>query len=116
MPCWRQPARDLPELLTAAAAALSEVTSSPTRDGEVTWATGGDVFAVLGSDGASAEFALDRAVAAAAVRTPDTAPSPRGPGWVLFRPETLDSHGKDRASAWFASACRHAAGGEKSRT
>jgi hypothetical protein len=106
----------LRDLLTAAAAALSDLTSSPTRDGEVTWAKGGDVFAVLGSDGASAEFALDRAVAAAAVRTPDTAPSPRGPGWVQFRPETLDSHGEDRASAWFASAYRHAAGRDVSRT
>jgi hypothetical protein len=96
----------LREVIEAAAADLDAVEASTTGDGTTTWSRGAEPFAAMrGSDGA-AEFALDPAVAAAAVRTPDTTPSPRGPGWVLFQPVVLDPHGVDRARAWFASAHR----------
>ncbi len=55
-----------------------------------------------------AEFRLDGAVASAAQRTPDTGASDRGPGWVQFRPATLDGHAADRAVAWLGFAARHA--------
>jgi hypothetical protein len=100
----------LGELLEAAADDLANVSTSPSLGGGVTWARGSEVFAALDGEGASADFRLDPAVAAAAARTPDTAASSRGPGWVSFRPATLDAHGEDRASAWFESAYRHAAG------
>ena len=98
-------------LLEAAAADPDDVIASPTADGGIAWSRGDDVFATLDGDGASAEFRLDPAIASAAVRTPDTGPSPRGQGWVRFQPATLDAHGADRASAWFASAYRRASGG-----
>lgn len=96
----------LRELLATVAADLDDVTPAPTPDDGVTWSRGAEVFAALGSDGGSAEFLLDPAIAGAAVRTPDTAPSPRGSGWVRFRPTTLDAHAVDRATAWFISAHR----------
>jgi hypothetical protein len=46
----------------------------------------------------------------AALRTPDTAPSPRGPDWVAFAPEVLDDPAIDRAEAWFLSGHRLATG------
>ena len=60
--------------------------------------------------GDRAEFRLDPAVAAAALRTPDTSPSPRGADWVAFSPAALDGHALDRAKAWLASAWRRADG------
>jgi len=44
--------------------------------------------------------------ARAALRTPDTTPSQRGPEWVSFSPEALDDQAVDRAEAWFLSAHR----------
>jgi hypothetical protein len=70
------------------------------------WAVADVVFAVL--DGGRAEFRLDAMVARAALRTPDTAPSTRGPDWVGFAPSTLDDGAVDRAEAWFLSAYRRA--------
>jgi hypothetical protein len=67
---------------------------------------GGRPFAVLRRD--HLEVALDPAVAAAAQRTPDVTSSPRGPGWVRFRPRVLDGHAVDRAQAWLRSAHRGA--------
>jgi hypothetical protein len=55
-----------------------------------------------------AEFRLDPLVAKAALRTPDTQPSERGPDWLRFSPQALDGHAVDRAEAWFASAWRRA--------
>ncbi|MEO8274167.1 MAG: hypothetical protein ABI620_08875 [Chloroflexota bacterium] len=71
-----------------------------------TWSHKGMAFAVLGPTGI--ELRLDPAIAAAATRTPDTAPSPRGPGWVRFSPRELDGHAVDRLRAWFALAHRRA--------
>jgi hypothetical protein len=72
-----------------------------------TWAAGPSVFATLAGD--RAEFRLDPAVSAAALRTPDTAPSPRGGDWIAFQPLVIDDHALDRAEAWFLSAYRRAA-------
>jgi hypothetical protein len=75
-------------------------------DGEVTWTRAERPFAALGRDGI--EVRLDRAVAAAATRTPDTAPSPRGPEWIRFNPRELDGHALDRLRAWLELAYRRA--------
>lgn len=96
----------LRELLEAAATDLESIEAKRDQDGGVTWARSGRPFAALTSGGEAAEFALDPAVAAAAARTPDVDPSPRGAGWVRFNPATLDDHARDRAKAWFESAHR----------
>jgi hypothetical protein len=94
-------------LLEKAADDLEDVESVEVGDG-VEWRRGGRVFAADSDD--AAEFRLDPLVATAALRTPDTGPSQRGPDWVRFNPETLDGHAIDRAEAWLASAWRRAAG------
>jgi hypothetical protein len=96
----------LGELLAAIALDLPDARSATDAPGTVTWSRGGNAFATLSADGATASFGLDGAVAAAAARTPDVAPSSRGPGWVDFTPAELDDHAADRAGAWFASAHR----------
>ena len=98
----------LRDVLEATASDKDDLTSMSSLDGGVTWSRGADVFASLGPDGSSAEFRLDPAIAVAALRTPDTGPSQRGPGWVRFHPVTLDGHAVDRATAWFLSAYRRA--------
>jgi hypothetical protein len=99
------------ELLTTVAADLDGVSAGPAPDGGTAWSRGDEVFAALAADGRSAEFRLDPAIAAAAIRTPDTVPSSRGEGWVRFGPTLLDGHGIDRATAWLISACRRTAAG-----
>jgi hypothetical protein len=79
---------------------------SQSTDGQVEWTRGGRTFAVLGPDGI--EVRLDRAIAAAATRTPDTAPSARGREWVRFNPRELDGHALDRLRAWLELAYRRA--------
>ena len=79
---------------------------SQSVDGVVTWSRGGTAFAVLGPNGI--ELRLDRAVAAAATRTPDTAPSPRGKEWIRFNPHELDGHALDRLRAWLELAYKRA--------
>jgi hypothetical protein len=100
----------LEERLAALASDMDGALATSSPDGAVTWSRGPDVFAVIGADGGSAEFLLDPSIAVAAVRTPDTTPSRRGAGWVLFRPKALDGHAVDRATAWLLSAYRRAAG------
>ncbi len=75
-------------------------------DGVVTWTRDGRPFAALGRDGI--EIRLDRQIAAAATRTPDTAPSGRGPEWIRFNPRELDGHAVDRLRAWLELAYRRA--------
>lgn len=77
--------------------------ASPTT----TWSRRGAPFAVLGPTGI--EIRLEPAIAAAASRTPDTAPSPRGKEWVRFNPRELDGHAVDRLRAWLELAYRRAA-------
>ena len=96
----------LGEFLAEEASDLPGIASSTDGDGATTWSRGGRPFAALVADGSAAEFSLDPAVAAAALRTPDVAPSARGSGWVTFAPAELDDHAVDRARAWFASAHR----------
>ena len=104
----QEPVSDLTlaDVLAEAAAGLPGVTAG-TSGALATWAAGPSVFATL--DGERAEFRLDPMVAAAALRTPDTAPSARGAVWIAFAPPLLDDHAIDRAEAWFLSAQRRAA-------
>ena len=96
----------LRDLLQEEAADLPGADASVGPDGSITWSRNNRPFAVVTADGTSAEFALDPAVADAAARTPDVAPSGRGTGWVMFAPTDLDDHAADRAVAWLASAHR----------
>lgn len=66
----------------------------------------GRAFAAIDTD--AAEVRLDPEIAEAVLRTPSTAASPRGPGWVRFAPPEFDQHARDRAEAWFLSAWRAA--------
>jgi hypothetical protein len=97
---------NLRQLLEDEAAELPGAEPSLGPDGSITWSRGGRPIASVSADGASAEFALDPAVADAATRTPDVTSSNRGPGWVVFAPNDLDDHAADRAVAWLASAHR----------
>ena len=74
----------------------------------VSFAAGGAVFAVLSGD--LLEVALDATVLKAALKTPDTAASVRGPGWIAFSPQAVDRFALDRAEAWVRFAHRRAAG------
>ena len=93
----------LEEVLEAASEDLVGVVRAD-EDAGSTWSVGSVPFAVLA--GPVAEFRLDPLVAAAALRTPDTRPSPRGHEWVAFAPALLDDAAVDRAEAWFLSAHR----------
>ncbi|HLO34950.1 MAG TPA: hypothetical protein VK194_02665 [Candidatus Deferrimicrobium sp.] len=95
----------LAEVLAAAAEDLAGIAVEAAGDGR-TWSVAGRPFATLA--GERADFHLDPLVARAALRTPDTAPSPRGPDWVSFAPPALDDPAIDRAEAWFLSAHRRA--------
>jgi hypothetical protein len=95
----------LAEAIDAAAAELEGV-ERRVAGGVTEFAVGGRVFSVIA--GATAEFALDDIVADAALRTPDTAASGRGRGWVAFAPPDMDRMATDRATAWLASAWRRA--------
>lgn len=72
-----------------------------------TWTRDGIPFAILG--GGTVEVRVGAAIAAAAVRTPDTTSSGRGPDWVAFTPTGLDPHALDRLGAWLGAAHRRAA-------
>ena len=93
----------LAEILAAAAEELEGITVGDDA-GLTTWSAAGGPFATIA--GERAEFRLDPLVVRAALRTPDTAPSPRGPDWVSFAPALLDDPAVDRAEAWFLSAHR----------
>ena len=55
------------------------------------------------------ELRLGDEIAEAALRTPDTGPSSRGPEWVRFAPARWDELAFDRVEAWFRVAWRSAA-------
>ena len=81
----------------------------PRRDAETTtFAVDGTVFATLRGD--TLEAALDATVLKAALRTPDTAASTRGAGWIAFTPAAVDRYALDRAEAWVRFAHRRATG------
>jgi hypothetical protein len=75
-------------------------------DGGLELMLDGERFGIV--SGGAVELRLRREVAAAALRTPDTTASSRGPGWVRFEPPALDEFARDRASAWLESAWRFA--------
>jgi hypothetical protein len=103
------PDATLAAILDEAALELEDAERSAASYGDaVEWSISGITFASV--HGERAEFRLDPMVAAAALRTPDTAPSPRGGDWVAFAPPELDRHAIDRATAWLASAWRRADG------
>ena len=93
-------------------AAIAEVivdlpeSRSQSTDGVITWSRGWMPFAALGVNGI--EIRLDRQVAAAATRTPDTAPASRGAEWIRFNPQELDGHALDRLRAWLELGYRRA--------
>jgi hypothetical protein len=99
------PAGGIGAVMEAAATDL-EAVDRLVVGGGLEWSTGGIVFAAVDDD--RAEFRLARPVVAAALRTPDTKASDRGPDWVAFAPGVLDGHAIDRATAWLASAWRRA--------
>jgi hypothetical protein len=95
----------LRSVLDPAGDALPDVraaTAGPTTS----WARGHQVFAIF--DGSGVELRLDIPIAAAAMKTPDTTVSTRGPEWVRFSPATLDGHAVDRLTSWFALGYRRA--------
>jgi len=96
--------------LEDAASALSEVAVSAGDAGDRTWSRGGIEFAVLTDT--STALRIGATIAAAALRTPDVTPSPRGSDWVSFAPQELDGHALDRLGAWFGAAHRRAVGSE----
>lgn len=102
----REIAGELPGVVGAAAPAAPGA-GRPVAT--MTWSLGSTAFAVLGTTGI--EIRLDPAIAAAASRTPDTAPSPRGVEWVRFNPRELDGHAVDRLRAWLELAHRRAGTG-----
>ena len=99
------PAGGIGAVIEAAAADLEDIDRQGVGGG-LEWSTGGIVFAAVNDE--RAEFRLARPVVAAALRTPDTNASDRGPDWVAFAPGVLDGHAIDRATAWLASAWRRA--------
>ncbi len=74
--------------------------------GGVSYSVGKTVIVVV--EGTTAAFRLRADVAAAAARTPDAAPSPRGPEWVAFSPTAFDRFTRDRIESWFEFAARQA--------
>ena len=97
----------LAAIVETAAADLEAADRRATTDG-AEWSIGGVTFAARTAD--AAEFRLARPVADAALRTPGTSRSARGPDWIQFRPAEVDRHAIDRATAWLASAWRRADG------
>ncbi len=99
------PTPTLRDLALEAIDGLDDVTS--TLDGEgVLCSRAGNAFAALTER--VIEVRLEPLVATAALRTPDTVESPRGPGWIRFAPPALDRFAADRVSAWIEHAWRHA--------
>jgi len=106
---------ELARLLDAIAAALPPDLAASERSAvgdSVTWSFGDAPFAILAHDGV--ELRLDARIAAAAARTPDTAPSGRGPEWVRFNPRAIDPHAVDRLEAWFTLGARRASDSPRS--
>ena len=99
----------LKDVLETVAAGLNPAPDAAVLpDGSTEWSREGVVFAALEGTGDVVVFRLDPTLAAAAQRTPDTGPTPRGNPWVVFGPGVLDEHAIDRARAWFEAAYRRA--------
>lgn len=90
------------------AAEIAGLAGAAGPDGSRSWSIDGRPFAMLDMSGRTVSFRLDPVLAAAARRTPDSAPSSRGPEWLDFSPTALDGHAEDRAVAWFVAAAKRA--------
>ena len=100
-----EPPASMAELVDEAVSTLTGV--DRTADGRATvLVRAGRPFAAV--TGEILEFRLDPQVAAAALRTPHTAASSRGTGWIRFAPPVLDQYAVDRGTAWLGHAWRHA--------
>ena len=55
------------------------------------------------------DLRLGPEIGEAALRTPDTHPSSRGPDWISFAPKGWDDMAVDRLQAWFQLAWKLAA-------
>ena len=97
------------EILDEAAQGLDGVNRRVPDAGGVEYLRGDRAFAIVEPGEGAVTIHLSDAVAAAAVRTPDTAPAELGRGWVTLRPMSIDRQSADRARAWFESAWRLAA-------
>ena len=97
------------ELAEVVAATAADLDVEPVPEGDATDYSVGQTVVVRVAAG-RAEFRLRADVAAAAARTPDASPSPRGPEWVAFSPTTFDRFARDRIDAWFEFAVRQAEG------
>ena len=95
----------LAEVLLAAAEEAGTAARAE-ASGVTTWSAGSPPMAFATLTGGRAEFRLDPVIANAALRTPDTAASPRGSEWVAFEPAVVDDGAVDRAEAWFLAAHR----------
>jgi hypothetical protein len=98
----------LEQALLEAAAELPGLVVRNARD-RLEFLVGTHVVTTL--DGAAAAYRLDPAVAAAALRTPDTRRSTSAVDWIVFEPRALDRYAADRAVAWLRSAVRRAGSG-----
>lgn len=91
------------------AAATHPGVSRREAGGVTSYETGGRPFAA--ASGRTVEFQLKPDIARAALRTPGTDPSTRGPDWVVFEPpEEPDRYDLDRLRSWFDMAARLAGG------
>ncbi|HEY5521020.1 MAG TPA: hypothetical protein VIK08_10200 [Candidatus Limnocylindrales bacterium] len=86
-------------------AALLDETDDISTPTDREYARDGLVFAARPSESV-VELRLGAEIGEAAVRTPDTSPSTRGPEWVRFGPADWDEHAFDRLEAWFRVAWR----------
>ena len=66
------------------------------------------VFVVKGDKVEQRTIRAGAEIGDAALRTPDTHPSSRGPEWVSFTPSEWDDMAADRLKAWFRVAWRMA--------
>jgi hypothetical protein len=93
------------EAVDRLAGELEGVRRRETR-GVVEFDRAGVVFATR--EAGRLSFRLRAEIAEVALRTPETAPSPRGPEWVALESSSTDVFTVDRATAWFESAWRFA--------
>ena len=93
------------ERISELVAELGNVTEQRTPSG-YEFGREGTPFAIRELPTDVIEMRLGADVAEAAMRTPDTAPSSRGPDWVRFAPATWDKFATDRLDAWFRVAWR----------
>jgi hypothetical protein len=93
--------QSLADLLAGLLDETPDVATSATRE----YAHNGVAFAQRTADDAI-ELRLGEEIAEAALRTPDTHQSDRGPDWVRFAPRSWDSMAVDRLRAWFRVAWR----------